>query len=202
MSFENNIQTEFEYNLQFLNNNKQYSIRSQSHQNEKQNHLYDKQRHLNETNEREKGNSKEQLQHQQKQEQIRQEEEQQQQHEQPQQVRDSEVQPTDHYFSDTNLENAHNRPHKYNFDKTIIGTWFSWLWPQQNANEKKMQIISSDSNYDDNRIDADETFIERKNKIVPKNYEILNSFGESWEICRPCTDVEMVETFCSSEYGN
>lgn len=31
--------------------------------------------------------------------------------------------------------------------------------------------------------------------------EILNAMGDSWETCRPCSDVEMVQTFCSSDIG-
>lgn len=31
--------------------------------------------------------------------------------------------------------------------------------------------------------------------------EILNSLGDSWESCRPCYDLEMVQMFCSSDIG-
>lgn len=31
--------------------------------------------------------------------------------------------------------------------------------------------------------------------------EIVSGFGESWEICRPCSEEEMIHSYCSSDIG-
>lgn len=31
--------------------------------------------------------------------------------------------------------------------------------------------------------------------------DIIGSFGESWDICRPCSEDEMIHAYCSSDIG-
>lgn len=42
------------------------------------------------------------------------------------------------------------------------------------------------------------------NKYDPSGntLDIINELGDSWELCRPCSDVEMIENFCTSDIGN
>lgn len=59
-------------------------------------------------------------------------------------------------------------------------------------------------------IDSDEYADKRSNSIAANKYDrigtdttldIVNELGDSWELCRPCTDTEMVENFCTSDIG-
>lgn len=74
-------------------------------------------------------------------------------------------------------------------DDDSNGTWWWWRWGERKITNKNKMISN------DNR--------DRKahKKINNGGEDIIGALGESWEICRPCTDTEMAHAYCSSDIG-
>lgn len=143
MPYDRNIQTVFEYNLEFINN-KHHSIRLHHHSEAEHEH-----RNGDVENRRMRS-------------------------------------PQSNAVAEANDSVLH-APYAAN------GTWLSQWW-------NKWWRSSSTSDAHNDKSTESNAHPSHRERIRSDN-QILNAFGESWEVCRPCSDVEMAQTFCSSDIG-
>lgn len=67
--------------------------------------------------------------------------------------------------------------------------WWNWLWQSKEINE------------------FDNGAVRKKPRAtlpleqLAVDEEIVSELGQSWEVCRPCTDIEMIHAYCSSDIG-
>lgn len=74
-------------------------------------------------------------------------------------------------------------------------TWW-WDWWQR--------WLQTDGTSSDDKETSDATVrvVNVRNRNGYVDEDIIGSFGESWDVCRPCSDHEMVHAYCSSDIGN
>lgn len=89
---------------------------------------------------------------------------------------------------------------------TIATTIWNRLWNRQkrsiSSNENEKTIFFMNDNDDANNFDRTNVISGNGGGTAHQHHtEILNELGDSWESCRPCDDIEMVHTYCSSDIG-
>lgn len=88
---------------------------------------------------------------------------------------------------------------------TIATTIWNRLWDRKkrsiSSNENEKTIFFMNDNADVNNFDRTNIINGNSGATHQHHTEILNELGDSWESCRPCDDIEMVHTYCSSDIG-
>lgn len=72
---------------------------------------------------------------------------------------------------------------------------WSWWWTRW---------LNQASTSDDNKKTSDATvkLVNVRNCGGYVDEDIIGNFGESWDVCRPCSEDEMIQAYCSSDIGN
>lgn len=60
----------------------------------------------------------------------------------------------------------------------------------------------STSSDDKETSDATVKIVNVRNRGGYVDEGIVGSFGQSWDVCRPCSEDEMIHAYCSSDIGN
>ncbi|KAJ6628968.1 Meteorin-like protein, partial [Pseudolycoriella hygida] len=80
---------------------------------------------------------------------------------------------------------------KMNSEKNESNSWWMW-WGKWLYNGGVDEKETSGANHE---------ILNRNRRVgyVNGDEEIVGSFGESWEVCRPCSEEELVHAYCSSD---
>lgn len=76
------------------------------------------------------------------------------------------------------------------------GWWWPSMWWPTTDNRPTQKLLRTDEHA---RRTASSVKRAAKGKVIDE--QITGTLGETYEICRPCTDVEMAHAYCSSDIG-
>lgn len=84
---------------------------------------------------------------------------------------------------------------KMSSTKDESDSWLWWWWTKW-LNDGSTSDVKETS-------DATVKVVNVRNRggYVEGDEEIIGSFGESWDVCRPCSEDEMIHAYCSSDLG-
>ncbi|KAG4079513.1 hypothetical protein HA402_005210 [Bradysia odoriphaga] len=96
-----------------------------------------------------------------------------------------------HLLKDDKIDGERIESLEMNSAKDESDSWW-WWW-------RKWLHSGSTSSDDKKTSDATVKIVNVRNRGGYVDEDIVGSFGESWNICRPCSQDEMVEAYCSSD---